>query len=244
MANNSDQLIGVSLMRFGERASNDPDAGLKKEDKGERYLKDLVRMEFDQYPFDKVFYAPSRICQETARALAKYSKECVGVTCDRLIEERPEIHFQSEGLDTWRPFLQNLGEMRTLADLAQAEEKMIKGGFVPEGFLDREGRRIFEFLERSIADFNDTSMLLSIMHSPLPESVALWLWRAKIHLFFRDAKKLEEIPALDFADHYLIVFKGKKFDRLIYKGLQEKLVSWRDNETFKMRLRGGTGGLR
>lgn len=237
-------ISSVILMRTGERASKEPDAGLLDDEskllpavsKGINYVQEVTRLSFSIIPFDQVLFAPSRVGQETFRAMIRCS-ELVAAGTDMRVE--PKIHFCD--LKSWAAIVGKfsiMGEPKTLADLKEIQAICWKEGILAqEDFLEREGERIFGFIVEEIAKSSPkTQAVLCIMHSPLPEAVVLSLWR-KSSAELCAAKPLGSIKMLDYADGFGLGLQDGKVRRVLEERFEDKVRKKREDDRLVEQLK-------
>lgn len=214
----------VYLMRAGDKDSNSPHAGLSEE--GRKSVADLARFEFPRFNFDRVFIAPSNLARQTLEVLIKSAPDLVLISGDAIIQERPEIY--SDHTKEWYAVLsaKKLEHMENLADFEAAEAAALSNGKaeLQEGFILQEGERVFSFISQEEKKLRDQDVMFCIMHSPLPESVVLWLWKSKVTSIVARAKPLAEIRTLRCLDAYILFFCQSQIDRVTYVKNGEKIA--------------------
>lgn len=226
MQDSDRKLTVVWLKRVGERTHDSADAGLAKDGVGgEDYIRDIEKMQ-KATPFEWAFYARSRIARETLEAIVKHSILLMAPEGERFrVEERREIYTEAFGqwkliLDQWQAILD---KRRALAQGGDAQTRFIgdleacaklckeKGLGLEEGFLDKEGERIYRFIEGQVLAAPKQVNILCLMHWPLPETVYLWLWKNHCHPFLKEIKTLDKIQCLAPIDDFSLIFSDGKF---------------------------------
>jgi len=239
MAERAEKTTAILLVRHGERETNHPGSGLKKDDKGTSFITDVVRADLENFPFAGALYAPTPVCRETLRLIFKGAKKLLFTGKEYLITETDAIYFPEQDLThKWSPLVNELGgEIKTVADLKAAEERCLKSGSIREPFLLAEGERIFNHAVAATAGFYHEGTLLVVTHSPLPETVMLWLWKTQANPYARTEKTLADLPALSFMDGYLLILRDGKFEKVVLRNYEELVRRFRQKEAAGESLR-------
>lgn len=215
---------GIFLIRVGKQEyEDDHDSGLSQNSK--EYIEKLARIEFERFPFDRVFCTPSPVARETVRALLCSAPDFV-LNPFLTIEERAEIFSNRAEWEGAIFAARPAGDIQNLWDLVLVEKLAVKQKLLPEeGFILSEGERIFNFLAEAEKDLKDDMSLACFMHSPLPEAVILWLLKNKVSTTVKQMRDFSTFAMLDHLDAYLIVFREGRLDIVVHKKYTEKVES-------------------
>lgn len=215
---------GIFLIRVGKREyENDPDSGLSQDSK--EYIEKLARIEFERFPFDRVFCTPSPIARETVRTLLCSAPNFV-LNPFLTIEERAEIFSNRPEWEKAIFAARPAGDIQNLWDLVLAEKSAVEKKLLPEkGFILQEGERIFSFLAEAEKNLRNDMSLACFMHSPLPEAAILWLLKDKVSTTVKEIRGFSTFAMLDYLDSYLMVFREGKLDIVVHKKYREKVES-------------------
>ena len=228
-------------MRHGERESTDSNSGLRKDDqgqdRGEQFIIEAIKTSTSDRPYDRIYYAPTRIAKETCETFVRH--DTVVIASSMVLEERADLHIQGAG---WEAVLRHLpNSKQTFAALRGAESKAVTGGSVLDGFLKSEGARLFGTILNIVGELEEDSMALCVMHSPLIEAAMLHVWETTTHLPFRAQRPLDQLQFLDFLDHFILLFHGDSCRFALRKSYAERIQTKRERDTLALQVanRGG-----
>jgi len=221
------------LLRHGQR---DKDGKLMRNDqgleRGAHYIRDIVDTYSSDRPAERMLFAPTPICRETTEVFIH--EETNVIVSDSIIAEDPSIHSQDSA---WDAVIAHLGiAQQTLADLKKAEEVAVKAGKVPPHFLHNEGLRMFSAITKVVAEVEDGSMVVCVMHSPLIEAVVLYVWGSIAQPSFQTLRPLKEIEFLEHLDHYMLLFRGSVCRYVVWRSHDEKIKAKRGANALALSL--------
>lgn len=240
----------IYLLRAGAWENKDLSKGLMSGDRGKRYINDVVRFIYSSRPDTRIYFAPTRIAQETAECFLSSQKDLLWISLGgHLFSSCPEIHSKNPG---WKFIVEELGDAtdlkdRTMQDLIEAASQAAKDGKVSETFLEDEGRAMYQFIGKVGSELTEGETAVCVMHGPMPETVFYFLFTNSstalpiIHTSFASVRSFAAIPLLDHIDALALVYKENGLDCVLARRYwdQVKEHRLRENERLKYERRQG-----